>query len=178
VRELQLAGSDDRPALLFNHIVDLALSSTLLPSSAAPWILVAFFGLSAVALWALFRQWQQKGLPHSLVTDDAGDQPFLELVGGARILANYSAPLARLRVWERGISLSAPGATASVTWPEISRAILIKPALVPIGFGVAFHAKGYGLPLVYWGHRDECLQVLDICEQRGVQVERKGRMRV
>lgn len=154
-------------------------SSTLLPPSAAPWILVVFLGLSAVALWALFRRWQQKGLPRSLITDEASGQPFLELVGGARILTiNYSAPLARLRLWERGISLSAPGATASITWPEISRAILIKPALVPIGFGVEFHAKGYSLPLVYWGHQDECLHVLDICEQHGVNVEHKGRMRV
>jgi hypothetical protein len=156
---------------------DLPQSSTLVPPSTAPWILFAFFLLTAVALWALFRSWQQKALPHSPVRDAAGGRPFLELVGGARILINYSIPLARLRLWERGISLSAPGTTASLTWPEISRAVLIKPAL-PIGSGVEFQAIGYGLPIIYWGRRAVCLEVLDICEQRGVPVDRKGRMRL
>ena len=157
--------------------MDLALSSSLVPPSAAPWIVFAFFLLSAVALWALFQRWQQKALPHSPVRDASGGRPFLELVGGARILVNYSIPFARLRLWERGISLSAPGTTASLTWLEISRAVLIKPA-VPIGSGVEFQANGFGLPIIYWGRKAVCLEVLDICEQRGVQVDRKGRLRV
>jgi hypothetical protein len=156
--------------------VDRALSSTLLPPSAAPWILFAFFGLSAVAFWALVRRWQQKGLPHSVVTDEAGGQPFLELAGGARMLLNYSIPFARLRLWERGISLSAPGAIASLTWPEINRAVLLKP-VVPVGSGVEFQASKCS-PIIYWGRKGVCLQVLDICEQHGVQVERKARMRL
>ena len=89
---------------------------------------------------------------------------------------NYSIPFARLGLWERGISLSAPGTTASLTWPEITRALLIQP-VVPIGSGVEFQASGYS-PLTYWGRKAVCLQVLDICEQHGVQVERKARIRL
>ena len=87
---------------------------------------------------------------------------------------NYSIPFARLGLWERGISLSAPGATASLTWPEITCALLIKPA-IPIGSGVEFQSSGYR-PLIYWGRKAVCLQVLAICEQHGVQIERKGRI--
>jgi hypothetical protein len=92
------------------------------------------------------------------------------------MVLNYSIPFARLGLWERGISLSASGTTASLTWPEITRALLIKPA-VPIGSGVEFQTTGYP-PLIYWGRKAVCLQVLDICEQHGVQVERKARIRL
>jgi hypothetical protein len=156
--------------------VDLAPSSPLLPPSAAPLILVAFFLLSALALWALYRRWQQKALPHSPVRESAEGAPLLELVGGARMLLNYSIPFARLSLWERGISLSAPGANASLAWPEINRAVLIKP-FVPVGSGVEFQASKCS-PIIYWGRKGVCLQVLDICEQHGVQVERKARMRL
>jgi hypothetical protein len=112
----------------------VALSSPPLPASAAPWILFAFFLLSALALSALHVRWVRKAIPHSPIGDAGGGRPFLELVGGARIVFNYSIPFARLGLWERGISLSAPGTTASLTWPEITRARLIKP-VVPIGSG-------------------------------------------
>lgn len=157
--------------------MNLASSSTVVPSSAAPWILAAFFILSGVALGALFRRWFKTALPHSPIDDAAGSRPFLELVGGARVLVNYTVPFGRLRLWEPGISLSAPGVTASLAWSEISRAALVKPAAVPIGSGVEFRAKGY-VPLIYWGRRDACLRVLDICEKHGVQVERESRMRL
>jgi hypothetical protein len=157
--------------------VGFALTSTMIPPAAALWVLIAFIVLSGVVLWALFRSWHKKALPHFPVNDGAGSRPILELVGGARILSNYSMPFGRLRLWERGISLSAPGVSASLTWSEISRAALIKPALAPIGFGVEFRTSGY-LPLVYWGRKKSCLQVLDICEQHRVQVEREARMRV
>ena len=156
--------------------MDLALASPLLPASAGPWILFAFFLLSALALSSLYVRWVRKAIPHSPIDDAGVGRPFLELVGGARIVFNYSIPFARLGLWERGISLSAPGTTASLTWPEITRARLIKP-LVPIGSGVEFKASGFS-PLIYWGRKAVCLQVLDICEQHGVQVERKARIRL
>ncbi len=92
------------------------------------------------------------------------------------MLLNYSILFARLRLWEQGISLSAPGATASLTWTEINRAVLLKP-VVPVGYGVEFQASKCS-PIIYWGRKGVCLQVLDISEQHGVQVERKARMRL
>ena len=159
--------------------VNLASSSTLLPSSAAPWILAAFLVLSGVAIWALFRSWSRKALPHDAadVLGAVVEAPQLEVVGGARFgWMNYSVPMGRLRIWPGGLEVAAPGTRASIAWIEIQRAVLIQP-LIPVGAGVEFQVAGRA-KVIFWGSRENCLRALDICEQHGVAVKRRSELRV
>ena len=159
--------------------VTLASSSTLLQSSAAPWILAAFLVLSGVAIWALFRSWSRKALPHDAadVLGAVAEAPQLDVVGGARFgWMNYSMPMGRLRIWTRGLEVAAPGSHASMAWSEIQRAVLIQP-LIPVGSGVEFQVAGRA-KVTFWGTRANCLRALDICEQHGVVIKRRSELRV
>ncbi|SRR6266536_706789 len=132
-------------------------------------VVAAVLALLLLAIWGLFRRWQAKALPHSPVHTDT-DSPILTFVGGARLLSDYSMPMGKLQIWDRGISLSALGVVASATWAEIEQASLIRPALIPVGSGVEFRTARY-LPLIYWGQREKCLQVLQICADHGVRTD-------
>ena len=169
------------PGGLLQHEVkvNLASSSTLLPSSLAPWILAAFFVLSGVALLALVRSWFNKTLPRdaAAVFSTVAEAPQLDVVGGARLgWMNYSMPMGRLRIWTRGLEVAAPGLRASMAWNEIQRAVLIRP-LIPVGSGVEFNVAGRP-KVIFWGSRANCVRALDICEHHGVAVKRRSELRV
>ncbi|HEY1420008.1 MAG TPA: hypothetical protein VGG90_04790 [Candidatus Dormibacteraeota bacterium] len=132
-----------------------------------------------MALWALFRSWFTKALPHDAagVLGSVAEAPLLDVVGGARFgLMNYSMPMGRLRIWTRGLEVAAPGLRASMAWNEIRRSVLIQP-LIPVGSGVEFQVAGRA-KVTFWGSRANCMRALDICEQHGVAVKRRSELRV
>lgn len=155
---------------------DLVDSSTLLTPNQpviGGYVLAVVLVVLALTLWGLYQRWLRVTVPRSGDVRMKGETPKLEFVGGARVGANYTAPLAKLRIWAGGISISAPGAWTSIAWQDMTGASLIRPALVPVRFGVEFHAKGFR-PVVYWGREDECRRILDVCEQNGVDVDRQA----
>lgn len=131
----------------------------------------------AIGIWWLYGRWLRVTVPHTAGIGRAGEIPRLEFIGGARVGMNYTTPLARLKIWAGGISITAPGARTSMAWRDMTGASLIRPALVPLRYGVEFRARGFR-PVVYWGSEDACTRVLEVCEQYGVEVDRQAVRRV
>ena len=72
--------------------------------------------------------------------------------------------------------LSAPGSRASATWRQIRRVVLVRPLLPLGGAGVEIQIVGHE-PLLFWGRKAACAQILDEVERYGVLVERSNELR-
>jgi len=84
--------------------------------------------------------------------------------------------LVRFALDEAGVVFRFPFSTASVGWSDIARAVLVQP-LIPVGQGVEFQLP-HCEALTVWTANDICAEILDLCEQHGVDVVRRSALRV
>lgn len=157
---------------------NLVASPDVLSSSFL--VLVVFIVVAVLAIWGLLVRWQHKALPHSSIRESGASSRTasdVQMRGGARFGPfNLTRPFAKLELTDRGISISGLGLSASSTWSEVQRVRLIRP-VVPVGCGVEFSVSGYA-PLIFWASRNQCIQVLDLCNRRGVKVDEKPALKI
>ena len=132
----------------------------------------------AVGGWVWFLRAHQRQLPRTDLDMSALPTPTLEFTGGGRFgPLTYTAPLVRIRIWSDKMMISAPGSRASATWEQVRTVLPVRPLIPFGGAGVEFQLAGHE-PLVFWGGKAACAQILEEVERHGVFVQRRGELRV